>query len=121
MKAKGIAALGLIAAVMAAPVSVLAGGDATEGKKVVETKSLGNCAACHVVPGMEFPGNVGPNLVEYMKKYSEKDRDTLKQMVWDERKFNPDTIMPPFGTNKILTGQQIDDVVEYLLSLNKKK
>ena len=114
-------AVGLTLAIFVLPVAVLAGGNAENGKKVVDTKKLGNCAACHVVPGMEFPGDVGPNLIEAMKNYSEADREMLRQRISDERKFNPDTIMPPFGTNKILTGQQIDDVVEYLLSLNKKK
>jgi mono/diheme cytochrome c family protein len=31
----------------------------------------------------------------------------------------PHTIMPPFGGNKILTPEQVDDVVEYLYSLKK--
>lgn len=124
MRTSKIAALGLTLAFLTfltLPAAVLAGGRAEAGKKVVDTKKLGNCAACHVVPGMEFPGDVGPNLIEAMKNYSEKDREMLRERVWDERKFMPDTIMPPFGANKILTSQQIDDVVDYLLSLNDKK
>ena len=125
MRTSKIAALGLAVALvflsfLSLPSAVLAGGNAEEGKKVVDTKSLGNCAACHVVPGMEFPGDVGPNLIEAMQNYSEKDRDLLRQRIWDERQFNPDTIMPPFGANKILTSQQVDDVVEYLMGLKKK-
>ncbi len=123
MRKGKITALGLALAFLFLflPAAALAGGNAADGKKVVDTKKLGNCAACHVVPGMEFPGDVGPNLVEAMKNYSEKDRTMLRERIFDERKFNPDTIMPPFGTNKILTSQQIDDVVEYLLSFNNKK
>jgi len=55
-----------------------------------------------------------------MQHYSEKDRDVVWQWVWDARKFDPDTIMPPFGPNKILTKEQVDEVVDYLYSLKKK-
>ena len=37
------------------------------------------------------------------------------------RKINPDTLMPPFGANKILTEEQIDAVVDYLYSLKGGK
>ena len=121
MRTSKLAAFGLAIALVALPMTALAGGNAEEGRKVVESKHLGNCAACHVVPGMEFPGDVGPDLVKAMKGYSAKNRDELRKWVWDARQFNPDTIMPPFGPNKILTSQQVDDVVEYLLSFNKTK
>lgn len=117
---KNLAALGLVLVFLALPAAVLAGGNADEGKKVVDARNLGNCAACHVVPGMEFPGDVGPDLVKAMQHYSEKDRDVVWQWVWDARKFDPDTIMPPFGPNKILTKEQVDEVVDYLYSLKKK-
>ncbi|MEJ2696626.1 MAG: sulfur oxidation c-type cytochrome SoxX [Candidatus Sulfobium sp.] len=117
---KNFAALGLTLVLLALPAAALAGGSFESGKKCVNTRSLGNCAACHVVPGMEFPGDVGPDLVKAMQHYSEKDRDVVWQWVWDARKFDPDTIMPPFGPNKILTKEQVDDVVDYLYSLKKK-
>lgn len=117
---KKLAVLGLAVAFLLLPSLVLAGGNAENGKKIVDTRSLGNCAACHVVPGMEFPGDVGPDLTKAMQHYSEKDRGDVWQWVWDARKFDPDTIMPPFGPNKILTKEQVDDVVDYLYSLKKK-
>jgi len=91
------------------------------GRKIATTRKLGNCVSCHYLPNVESPGDVGPNLVEAMKNYTEQDRDIVKQWIVDARKFNPDTIMPPFGTNKILTPEQIDAVVEYLYSLKKIK
>ncbi len=121
MRKSKVVVFGLALAFLALPGAAVAGGNAAAGKKVVDTKKLGNCAACHVVPGMEFPGDIGPNLITAMRNYTAADKDLLRQRIWDERKFNPDTIMPPFGANKILTSQQIDDVVAYLLSLNKKK
>ncbi len=92
-----------------------------EGRKIAITRKLGNCVSCHFLPDVESPGNAGPNLVESMKNYTEADRDIIRQWIVDPRKFNPDTLMPPFGTNKILTPEQIDAVVEYLYSLKKTK
>ncbi|HDO23261.1 MAG TPA: sulfur oxidation c-type cytochrome SoxX [Nitrospirae bacterium] len=103
------------------PAIAMAGGNAAKGEKVVKTRKLGNCIACHVLPGLAFPGDIGPNLIKAMQHYSRSDRATVRQWVYDARKFNSDTIMPPFGTNKILTNQQIDDVVAYLYSLKKSK
>jgi sulfur oxidation c-type cytochrome SoxX len=93
--------------------------DAAAGRKVVTDRSLGNCAACHVLPDVESPGDIGPDLTASMEAYGPEDRATVRQWIWDPREFNPHTIMPPFGANKILTPQQVDDVVEYLYSLNK--
>lgn len=117
---KIFAALSLALVFIALPAVVLAAGNVEKGKKVVDSRHLGNCAACHVVPGMEFPGDVGPDLVKAMQHYSQKDREKVWQWVWDGRKFDPDTIMPPFGPNKILTKEQVDEVVDYLYSLKKK-
>ena len=93
--------------------------DAAQGRKVVTTKSLGNCAACHKFPDVESPGDIGPDLTEAMESYGPGDRATVRQWIWDAREFMPHTIMPPFGANKILTPEQVDDVVEYLYSLKK--
>ena len=35
----------------------------------------------------------------------------------DPMRFNPDTVMPPFGKHKILTDQEIDNIVDYLYTL----
>ncbi len=121
MRTSNLAALGLTLVVfLALSAAAMAGGNAENGKKIVQARNLGNCAACHVVPGMEFPGDVGPDLAKSMEGYAAKDRDTVWQWVWDARKFDPDTIMPPFGPNKLLTKEQVDDVVEYLYSIKKK-
>ncbi len=95
-------------------------GNAKQGEKIAKTRSLGNCVACHYLPNVESPGDIGPNLVEAMQEYTTADRKDVAQWIRDARKFNPHTIMPPFGTNKILTPQQIDDVTAYLYTLKKK-
>lgn len=95
-------------------------GNAKQGEKIAKTRSLGNCVACHYLPKVESPGDIGPNLVEAMQEYTMAERKDVAQWIRDAREFNPHTIMPPFGTNKILTPKQIDDVVAYLYTLKKK-
>lgn len=107
-----------IISALAIPVLVRAG-DETNGRKLAISQPVGNCVACHVLPDVDLPGDVGPNLIESMNGYTEKDRATVRQWVWDPTTFNPDTIMPPYGKNKLLTEKEIDDIVEYLYSLRK--
>ncbi|HEB70775.1 MAG TPA: sulfur oxidation c-type cytochrome SoxX [Desulfobulbus sp.] len=94
-------------------------GNVEQGEKIATTRKLGNCVACHYLPNVESPGDIGPNLVEAMQEYTMADRDDVAQWIRDAREFNPGTIMPPFGTNKILTPEQIDDLVAYLYTLKK--
>ncbi len=94
-------------------------GNVEKGKKIATTRSLGNCVACHYLPKVESPGDIGPSLVEAMQEYTMADRGDVVQWITDARKFNPHTIMPPFGTNKILTPEQIEDLVSYLYTLRK--
>jgi sulfur-oxidizing protein SoxX len=45
------------------------------------------------------------------------DKSKLRAQIWDATKMNPNTIMPPFGKNGILTDEQIDKVVEFIYTL----
>jgi len=38
----------------------------------------------------------------------------LKAAIADQKVFSPETIMPPFGRNKILTPEQIDVIAQYI-------
>lgn len=93
--------------------------NAQNGHKCFTTRKLGNCVACHYVPNVESPGDIGPNLVKVMQNYTTADRKEVYQWIWDARRFNPHTIMPPFGPNKILTPKQINSIVDYLYTLKK--
>lgn len=87
-----------------------------EGKKIVFTKSIGNCLACHKIADGTLPGAIGPALIAMKIRYPHKE--DLFKVVWDPRhKFGSGTIMPPFGANKILTKEQIEKVVDYLYTL----
>ena len=85
------------------------------GKALAFERRKGNCLACHVIEGGELAGNYGPPLVVMGARYP--DRDLLKEQIWDAEVRNPDTRMPPFGRNKILTEEEIDLVVDFLLTL----
>jgi len=86
-----------------------------QGKEIAFDRSKGNCLACHAIADGQLPGNIGPPLVAMKLRFP--DRALLRAQIWDATNRNPDSIMPPFGKHRILTGEEIDLVVEYLYSL----
>ena len=65
--------------------------------------------------GGDLPGTIGPPLKDIKSKYP--DRSELVAILTDETKRNPQTVMPPFGRNRILTEQEINAVVDFLQTL----
>jgi sulfur-oxidizing protein SoxX len=90
-------------------------GSVEAGKEVAMTRSKGNCIACHVIPGGEAPGAIGPALVAIQTRYPSKV--DLAEQIWDPTVKNPDVVMPPFGKHGVLNDQEFVDVVEYVWSL----
>jgi sulfur-oxidizing protein SoxX len=88
---------------------------AADGKKLAFDRGKGNCLTCHVIKGGEYPGTLGPELVDIKSKYP--NRDELVAIVFDETKRNPLTVMPPFGRNRILNAKEIEAVVDFLQTL----
>jgi len=86
-----------------------------QGKAIAFDRFKGNCLACHYVEGGELTGNYGPPLIAMKVRFP--DRDVLRAQIWDAAVKNPDTRMPPFGRNRILTEEEIDLVTEYIQSL----
>ena len=86
-----------------------------EGYQLVKSRKMGNCLACHLIQGEESPGYFGPPLVAMKSRFP--DRNVLFNQVWDATKKNPMTSMPPFGKNMILTKNEIEKIVSYLLTL----
>ncbi|MEZ5797034.1 MAG: sulfur oxidation c-type cytochrome SoxX [Paracoccaceae bacterium] len=114
-------------------------GDPEAGAKVMTTNALGNCVACHVIgamPAVQFPGNIAPPLDGVADRYSEAQ---LRGIVTNAKMTFEGSFMPAFYktdgfirpgdayTGKaapadlppILTGQQIEDVVAYLMTLKE--
>ena len=88
---------------------------AAEGQKLAFDRGKGNCLVCHVIKGGEYPGTLGPELVDIKSKYP--NREDLVAIVFDETKRNPLTVMPPFGRNRILNAKEIDAIVDFLQTL----
>jgi sulfur-oxidizing protein SoxX len=86
-----------------------------EGQKIAFDRGKGNCLTCHVIAGGDLPGSIGPELKNIKTRYP--DRNDLVAIVTDETKRNPQTVMPPFGRNRILTEQEINAVVDFLQTL----
>ena len=88
------------------------------GRAVAHDQERGNCLACHRIPadpGAETLATMGPPLEDIRHRFP--DRAQLRQRIWDARAFNPETIMPPYGRHRILTEEEIDQVVDYLHGL----
>ena len=90
-------------------------GDVEAGKAVAMDRSRGNCIACHMMPGGESPGAIGPALIAMQTRYPSKHAVAVQ--VWDPTVKNPDVVMPPFGKHGILSEQEFVDVIEYIWSL----
>ena len=86
-----------------------------EGQKLAFDRGKGNCLTCHEIKGGDLPGTIGPPLKDIKSKYP--DRDELVAILTDETKRNPQTVMPPFGRNRILSEKEISAVVDFLQTL----
>jgi L-cysteine S-thiosulfotransferase len=108
-----MAALGIaLGALLLAAVAASAQSSAAAGEKLAFDRSKGNCLTCHDIKGGDAPGNVGPPLVDMKARFP--DRAKLAAIIADETKRNPQTVMPPFQRNLILTRQEIESVIDFL-------
>jgi sulfur-oxidizing protein SoxX len=104
-------------------------GDAARGKAIVTNRQVGLCLLCHTGPFPEerFQGNMAPDLKGAGSRSMEGQ---LRLRIVDATRLNPDSIMPPyyradglvrvapaFRGKTILTAEQIEDVVAFLLTL----
>jgi sulfur-oxidizing protein SoxX len=114
----------------AIPVSLTgAAGDAARGRAIVLDRRLGACLLCHTGPFPEekFQGTLAPDLSRTGSRWSEGE---LRLRLVDATRLNSDTIMPAYyrvdGLTRvgerwrgkpILTAEQIEDVVAFLMTL----
>ena len=107
-------------------------GDVSRGRAIVASRQVGLCLLCHSGPFPEerFQGNLAPDL---SASVSHSTSAQLRARLVDPSRFNSTSIMPAYyrttGLNRvapkfvdqtILTGQEIEDVVAFLLSLQAK-
>jgi L-cysteine S-thiosulfotransferase len=86
----------------------------SEGQKLAFDRGKGNCLTCHEIKGGDLPGTIGPKLEKLAGKYN---RAELTAILNDETARNPQSVMPPFGRNRILTEQEIGAIVDFLQTL----
>ena len=112
-----------------APGRLAAAGDPARGRALVIARDPANCVLCHAVPdgAVRFAGNVGPSLAGVGTRWSEAQ---LRLRVADNLRVNPDTVMPSYykvdGLDRVastyagkpvLTAQELEDVVAWLVTL----
>ncbi len=85
------------------------------GRRLAFATDRGNCLGCHEIAGGSQMGTVGPPLADMRRRFP--DRALLRARLWDARDFNPDTLMPPFGRNLILTAREMELIIDFLYTL----
>jgi sulfur-oxidizing protein SoxX len=105
-----ISAVATLAALFVMPLQ--AGAKEMTDEEVTFGRKAGNCLACHMIPGGNLPGNIGPPLLAMKARFPNKA--DLRAQIWDPTEKNPNTIMPPFGKHGILTEKQVDQVTNYI-------
>jgi len=86
----------------------------TKGGCAVINRTKGNCMACHAIAGTSS-GNIAPPLVGMKQRFPDKAK--LRAQIDDATKINPNSVMPPFGRHNILSKDEVDQVVEFMLTL----
>jgi len=86
-----------------------------KGKAVAFDRKKGNCLACHMTGDGTLPGNIGPPLIGMKARFPDKAK--LRAQIWDSTVANPNSIMIPFGRNRVLSEEEIDQIVEYIYTL----
>lgn len=106
-------------------------GDPARGKAIVTSRQTGLCLLCHSAPLPEekFQGTIGPDLTGAGSRNTEGQ---LRLRIVDPRRFKADTIMPAyyrqdglarvapgFAGRTVLTAEEIEDVVAFLMTLRE--
>ena len=104
-------------------------GDPARGRAIVVNRQVGLCLLCHSGPFPEerFQGNLAPDLSGAGKRSTEAQ---LRLRIADSSRINPATIMPAYHRTEglvrvapawrgkpVLTAEQIEDVVAFLMTL----
>jgi L-cysteine S-thiosulfotransferase len=126
--AVALAALVLVGDGVPQPLTAVPG-DAGRGRAIVASRQVGLCLLCHrgPIPEERFQGNLAPPLDGAGTRWSAAQ---LRLRVADARRLDPQSLMPSFykvdrlervapafAGRPVLTAQQVEDVVAYLLTL----
>lgn len=78
----------------------------------------GNCYACHQLTKKELSyGTIGPSLLGYgkLRDFSPEAVKAAYEKIYNPHVTFPCSLMPRFGTNQVLTMDQIKDIVALLM------
>lgn len=107
-------------------------GDPVRGRAIVASRQTGLCLLCHSDPFPEerFQGNLAPELKGSVARLNAPQ---LRARIVNAAYFNPQTIMPfyyqtsnlnrvtsKFAGKTILNGQEIEDMIAFLLTINNQ-
>jgi sulfur-oxidizing protein SoxX len=79
----------------------------------------GNCYACHQLTKQEVSyGTVGPSLRDYgkLRGFKPEEIKLAYEKIYNSHAAFPCSLMPRFGSNQVLTLEQIKDAVALLMS-----
>ena len=107
-------------------------GDWRQGEKVAQsgyglrftdypprTANGGNCYACHQMTKEEVSyGTLGPPLLQYgkVRNFGDTETKAVYEKIYNSHATFPCSNMPRFGASKILTVEQIKDLVALVMS-----
>ena len=104
-------------------------GDPARGRAIVANRQVGLCLLCHSgpIPEERFQGDLAPDLTSVGARLSEGQ---IRLRIVDSTRVNPQSIMPAYYKSEgltrvapafrgktVLTAEQIEDVVAYLITL----
>lgn len=103
-------------------------GDPVRGRAIVASRQVGLCLLCHSgpIPEERFQGDLAPDL----RNAARLSESQIRGRIVDPRKANPESIMPAYFRTEgltrvapayrgktILSAEQVEDVVAYLMTL----
>lgn len=92
-----------------------------EGWCIAIDRRRGNCIACHTFNITPWPdnlpvaGNIAPPMVAMQPRFP--DISKLRTIIEDATQFNSGTVMPPYLKHGILSSQEINLLVKFLLEI----
>lgn len=128
----GVSAQEIVNGQITAPLTAVTG-NAQHGRAIVLSRQTGLCILCHSGPFPEerFQGNLAPDLSSSVASLTAPQ---LRARIVNASYFNPNTIMPAYyrtdhlnrvaskySGQTILSAQEIEDVVAFLLTLQSDK
>ena len=92
------------------------------GSNYPKNKNFGNCVACHQIEKANGYGNIGPDLSKYHEVYVKtgaRKPEWVFQKIADPRIDNKDTAMTVNLTTKLMSENEICDIVSYIFADKK--